>query len=89
MTKTHTAKTTAEIRKTGYRNRSTRVPFLRLRGQWLKDYGFDEGTTAYITETPAGLLISKTPPQPTETTPLDELKARFISLNIPTERKTK
>ncbi len=87
--KTHTSKTTAEIRKAGYYGRSTRVPFLRLRGQWLKDAGFDEGTTAYITETPEGLLISKYPPQPTATTPLEELKARFLSLNISTERKSK
>jgi hypothetical protein len=60
--KTHTAKTTAEIRKPDRHTRATRIPFIRLRGQWLKQYGFSEGVTAYITETPEGLLISPKPP---------------------------
>ncbi len=84
--KTHTAKTTVEIRKSNRYTREQRVPFIRLRGQWLKEYGFTEGTTAYITETPAGLLITATPPQPAELTPLETIKAQFKSLNIPTER---
>jgi hypothetical protein len=83
---THTAKTTAEVRKSNRYAREIRVPFIRLRGQWLKEHGFYEGTTAYITETPAGLLITATPPNPPELTPLDQIKAQFRTLNIPTER---
>jgi hypothetical protein len=60
--KTHTAKTTAEIRKPDRYSHAQRIPFIRLRGQWLKKHGFIEGVTAYITETPEGLLISTKPP---------------------------
>ena len=56
--KTHTAKTTAEIRKADRYSHAQRIPFIRLRGKWLQQHGFTEGTTAYITETPEGLLIS-------------------------------
>lgn len=84
MKTTHTAKTTAEVRKSNRYTREIHVPFIRIRGQWLKQHGFNIGTTAYIIETPEGLLI--TPNPPAELTPLETIKAQFKSLNIPTER---
>jgi hypothetical protein len=42
------------------------VPMIRLRGKWLQDAGFDEGTPVEITVADGRLTLTVTEPQVSE-----------------------
>ena len=80
-----------ELRKNGRYRPETRVPFIRIRGRWLEQYGFKRGGKVYIHETGTGeLLLTSKPPQPVfQLKPIEEIKAEFKALGIETETRTK
>lgn len=80
-----------ELRKNGRYRPETRVPFIRIRGRWLEQYGFKRGGKVYIHETGTGeLLLTSKPPQPVfQLKPIEEIKAEFKTLGIETETRTK
>jgi hypothetical protein len=68
----------------------SRVPFIRLRGRWLESHGFKPGAKVYIHEGVDGLtLTAEAPTGIYALKPIDEIKAEFKALGIPTEERTK
>jgi hypothetical protein len=57
-----------------------------LSGDWLARHGFKVGESVYVYEVATGLLISPFPPEPMQTTPLEQIKAEYERLGIPTTR---
>jgi hypothetical protein len=66
--------------------RERRTASIILSGDWLEQHGFRAGGPAYVHEIEEGLLISPCPPAPVNPTPIEELKAEYERLGIPTTR---
>jgi hypothetical protein len=61
---------------------------IRLSGKWLEAIGFKPGCPVYVYPMGNTITLSPNPPvQVTELSTLDELKAEFQKLGIPTERR--
>lgn len=86
MSALKTVKVVCELRPRENHRRESRAPFIRLRGHWLEAHGFQVGSIIYVYNTLDGLLLSPTPPTSVVLTSLDQLKAQFLSVGIPTTR---
>lgn len=65
------------------------TPFIRLRGKWLAEHGFEIKKPAYIYEIAGALVISAKPIQPEEMPTLESIRRQYKAAGIPTERKSK
>lgn len=86
MSTLKTLKVVCELRPPETYRRESRSPFIRLRGHWLEAHGFQVGSIVYVYNTPDGLLLSPMPPIPVVLTSLDQVKAQFLCVGIPTTR---
>jgi hypothetical protein len=67
--------------------RERRTGSIILSGDWLARHGFKVGESVYVYEIDTGLLISPHPPEPVQATPLEQLRAEYERLGIPTGRE--